>query len=56
MKSLPKFDGKLDEWASMLQLAILNSKVADDDATCIGNAAWDNQYLYIAIRCAITKR
>ena len=45
----PALDGKLDEWAQMTQLAMVDQKVNGNDASGIAYLGWDAQHLYVAL-------
>lgn len=45
----PVIDGQLNEWQDRLQIALINEKVAGDDASALAGAAWDEQNLYLAL-------
>jgi hypothetical protein len=45
----PAFDGSLDTWQPMTQLAMINPKVSGEDCSGMGYLGWDRQCLYVAV-------
>lgn len=46
---VPSFSGNMDEWRQMTEIAIMNPKVAGDDASGSAYLGWDEQYLYVGL-------
>lgn len=47
---MPAFDGSLASWEGLGQLALLNPKVAGDDASGMEYVGWDHDFLYVAVQ------
>lgn len=48
--TLPVIDGEVKDWEGRLQISLVNPKVNGDDASGLAGVAWDERFLYLAIK------
>jgi hypothetical protein len=49
VKIRPKLDGTMETWNGMTKIALINPKVAGDDASGMASVGWDDEFLYVAV-------
>lgn len=49
LSTMPKLDGKFDDWKGAAELGLVNPIINGYDCSGIGYLGWDEQYLYVGV-------